>query len=116
MISIVFNFRVLFFFLFVSTGAYPIEAVEVMSKICRTCEMALDYKSVTMSLISFTQRVNRPEAVASAAVKIALDLNAPLIIVITDTGSTARYVAKYKPAIPVLTLTTQPQTARQCMV
>ena len=99
-----------------SLGSYPIEAVEVMSRICRTAEMALDYGALSLALLAYSKKTSRPEAVASAAVKISLDLNVPLLIVITETGATARYVAKYKPAVPVLTLTPNPKTARQCMV
>lgn len=97
-------------------GNYPVEAVEFMSRICKTSELAVDYNSFLMNMITYSPEVNRAEAVASAAVKISLDLESPLLIVITETGTTARFVAKYKPAVPVLTLTWDPQTARQCMI
>jgi pyruvate kinase len=44
------------------------------------------------------------------------DLYSPLIVCLTETGSSARFVAKYKPAVPVVTLTPDEQTARQCLV
>lgn len=46
-----------------------------------------------------------PEAVASSAVKTALDLHAKAIIVCSETGNTARLVCKYRPPMPVLVLT-----------
>ena len=39
------------------------------------------------------------EVVASSAVKTALDLGAALIIVCTETGNTARLIAKYTPNV-----------------
>ncbi|KAG2903261.1 hypothetical protein PC114_g12359 [Phytophthora cactorum] len=43
------------------------------------------------------------EAVASSAVKTAIDINAKMLVVLTETGNTARLVAKYRPEMPVLT-------------
>ena len=36
-----------------------------------------------------------------------------MLIVITDNGTAARYVSKYRPPMPVLAATTNPQVARQ---
>jgi len=44
------------------------------------------------------------ESVCSSAVKTASDVNASLIIVITETGLTARLIAKYRPKQPILAL------------
>lgn len=44
------------------------------------------------------------ESVCSSAVKTASDINAALIIVITENGLTARLVAKYRPKKPILAL------------
>jgi len=44
------------------------------------------------------------ESVCCSAVKTAQDINAMLIIVITENGSTARMVAKYRPKVPILAL------------
>jgi len=39
-----------------------------------------------------------------------------VIVCLSESGNSARYLAKYKPAMPVITLTPDEQTARQCMV
>jgi pyruvate kinase len=54
------------------------------------------------------------ESVASSAVKTALDVKAKFIIVLTETGNTARLIAKYRPSMPILTLTNNAYVARQC--
>jgi len=100
-----------------ANGDYPVEAVETMAKICRTAEAAIDYSSVFINMMQLTKTpLPRPEAITSSAVKAALDLVAPLILCLTETGSSARFLAKYKPSVPVLTATPVEQTARQCLV
>jgi pyruvate kinase len=42
-----------------------------------------------------------------------LDTNCPFIIVCTETGTTARLVSKYYPAVPIYALTRSPRVARQ---
>lgn len=60
--------------------------------------------------------MSRPEAIASSAVKIDINLHASLIVVLTESGASARFVAKYRPSIPVLAITTNETVFRQCLV
>jgi len=100
-----------------ASGDYPVEAVDIMSKICRSAEDAIDYTAFFLSMMHHTKRpLSRPEAITSSAVKAATDLDSPMIVCLTESGSSARYISKYKPSMPVLTLTPVEQTARQCMV
>ena len=46
------------------------------------------------------------ETLASSAVATTLTLQVDLIIVMSDSGKMARYVAKYKPSVPILAATT----------
>lgn len=43
-----------------------------------------------------------------------MDLNAKLIIVCTETGNSARLLAKYRPQARILVLTATNETARYC--
>lgn len=43
-----------------------------------------------------------------------MDLNAKLIIVCTETGNSARMLAKYRPQARILVLTATQETARYC--
>lgn len=45
--------------------------------------------------------------------KTAIDMGARMLVVLTESGRTARQVAKYRPAVPILVLTSSPQTTRQ---
>ena len=46
------------------------------------------------------------------AVKTAFDVGATMIVVLTETGTTPRLIAKYRPSMPILALTAIPETAR----
>ena len=53
------------------------------------------------------------EAMTSSTVKTAIDINAKMIVVLTESGNTARLVSKFRPSMPVLVLTAVDQTAHQ---
>merc|ERR1712194_298745 len=44
----------------------------------------------------------------------AIDINSNCIIVCSESGTTARFIAKYRPGMPVYVLTTSATAARQC--
>eukprot|EP01083_Nonionella_stella_P093115 260811_1 len=102
-------------------GAFPCEAVKVMANICRTSESALDHRTLFLNMLSRakadgdSQRL-RTDAVTSSAVKTAIDLNAALIFALTDSGRTASSVSKYRPPVPIITVTPNELTARQSLV
>jgi pyruvate kinase len=97
-------------------GDYPIEAVQIMAEICRESESNIDYLATFNSLrANITANVSITEAIASSAVKTAFDLKAALLIVLSESGGTARLVAKYRPKCPVLCMTASDQAARQLL-
>lgn len=112
-----------------AAGAYPIQAVQVMTKICREAEASIDYYSLFKAIMKRTPLPMTPlESLASSAVRTAHKVQASLIVVLTRGGATARLVAKYRPTVPILTvvvpvLTTDNLTwqcsseapARQCL-
>eukprot|EP00271_Cylindrocystis_brebissonii_P020289 TRINITY_DN6658_c0_g1_i1.p1 TRINITY_DN6658_c0_g1~~TRINITY_DN6658_c0_g1_i1.p1 ORF type:complete len:523 (-),score=80.36 TRINITY_DN6658_c0_g1_i1:752-2320(-) len=88
-----------------AAGSYPIEAVTVMNLICREAEASLDYGSLFKSIMKQAPLPMSPlESLASSAVRTSQKVRATLIIVLTRGGSTAKLVAKYRPAIPVLSV------------
>jgi len=103
-----------------ANGSYPVECVKMMTKICIEAESALDHRNIYLNIrlseVNKEQRQSVPETIASSAVKSAWDLNASLIICLSDSGSTVRYVSKYRPHTPVLCITSSPKTSRQILV
>lgn len=97
-----------------ASGQYPLEAVTIMAKICVEAEGCVNYPSVFRSI---TQNSEKPlsleEAICLSAVSSASEVMAGLIVVITETGKTARLVAKYKPFQPILALCMSASVIRQ---
>jgi pyruvate kinase len=76
-----------------------------MQNICKEAEESLDYEKVFEHLYESTPRpLNLKEVIASSAVKIAYELKAKLIVVFSETGATTRYLSKYKPIMPVISI------------
>ena len=75
-------------------GKYPVRAVQMMAHVCREAEMCINYSSVYLAVRGSTMEevgaMNTPEAIASSAVKTAMDMNAKMLIVLTESGNTAR--------------------------
>ncbi|KAL5993360.1 hypothetical protein ACLOJK_014284 [Asimina triloba] len=88
-----------------AAGAYPDLAVKIMARICVEAESSLDYRAIFKEMIRSTPLPMSPlESLASSAVRVANKSNAKLIVVLTRGGTTARLVAKYRPAVPVLSV------------
>jgi len=97
-------------------GKWPVECVKMMAEICRTAEAALDYQAEYQRLTkaSFGAKTNKvQEAVSAAAVKTALDTNASMLMALTQSGATARAIARLKPQQRIVALTPSDATARK---
>jgi pyruvate kinase len=94
-----------------AVGEYPVEAVTTMRQICAEAESYL--KSIPPDptlLVGFVEAAT--EAVVEAAALVAQRLNAPLIVVATDSGRTALALSNRRPAATVLAVTRTEQVAR----
>ncbi|RWW15117.1 hypothetical protein GW17_00021061 [Ensete ventricosum] len=88
-----------------AAGAYPELAVQTMAKICMEAESYLDYGAVFKGILATAPVPMSPiESLASSAVRTANSAKASLILVLTRGGSTAKLVAKYRPAMPILSV------------
>merc|ERR1712084_38849 len=101
-------------------GKFPIEAVSIMRRICEEAEQVTDYESLYLGLRMGTlQKFNKMDAVesvCSSAVKATIDAGCPLIVVLTETGHTARAIAKYRPKAPILAICASETSIRQLSV
>ncbi|XP_010257721.1 PREDICTED: pyruvate kinase, cytosolic isozyme [Nelumbo nucifera] len=88
-----------------AAGAYPELAVQTMAKICIEAECSLDYGGVFKRIMAAAPVPMSPlESLASSAVRTANSAKAALILVLTRGGTTAKMVAKYRPAMPILSV------------
>ncbi len=93
-------------------GAYPEEAVRMMSRIIERAERSPAYQSLP-SPVAAGESQSVPEAVAEAAGSAARELGAAAIAVFTQSGGTARVVAKFRPITPVYAFTPMESVRRR---
>ncbi|WP_028023548.1 pyruvate kinase PykF [Enterovibrio calviensis] len=91
-------------------GKYPIEAVTIMAQIAKRTDSVL--KAELGSRLD-SARLRITEAVCKGAVDTAEKLGAPLIVVATEAGKSARSVRKYFPTANIIAVTTNEKTAAQ---
>lgn len=98
-------------------GAFPIEAVRVMAKVCLEAESCIDYPALFKAIYGAVPRpVSVQEAVCCAAVETAEDIKASVIVALTETGLTAHLIAKYRPFQKILALSASESTLRHLQV
>lgn len=91
-----------------SIGSYPVQAVEMMSRIAAKTEQAIDYGHILEERGKWRHR-GPADAIGYAACKIAADINARAIITLTRSGYTARLIARYRPQAPIIALSPSEQ-------
>ncbi|AZL85804.1 pyruvate kinase PykF [Aliivibrio salmonicida] len=91
-------------------GKYPIEAVTIMATICARTDAVL--KAELSSRLD-SPRLRITEAVCKGAVDTAEKLSAPVIVVATEAGKSARSIRKYFPTARIIAVTTNTKTAAQ---
>jgi pyruvate kinase len=91
-----------------SIGKYPIESVEFMHKIIFSTEInalkKLNYLNLRHNFQSHTNNIS--DSIAVSTVLLASNINAKAIITATKWDFTARKIAKNRPNIPIIALTT----------
>lgn len=84
-----------------ASGKYPVEAVKMMDKICVATEQLMKKRARP----EYNFHHNVVDSISESTCKIAEELNAHGIVVLTDSGRTARLVSRYKPDAPILAIT-----------
>jgi pyruvate kinase len=95
-------------------GKYPNEVVQYMARICLEAQSAVN-EYVFFNSIKKLQPIpmSVEEAVCSSAVNSVYETKAKVMVVLSNTGRSARLVAKYRPNCPIVCVTTRLQTCRQ---
>jgi pyruvate kinase len=83
-------------------GSYPVESVATMRRIAREAE-ATPQRAVPPP--PAVGSLDVAATVCKAAVQVAGDLRAQAIVAFTESGATARFVARFRPKVPILGLT-----------
>ena len=96
-----------------AAGSYPEEAVKTMRNIAVSAEAAQDYKKLLSDRTKLVQ-TSLVNAIGVSVAHTALNLNVKAIVAATESGSTARTIAKYRPKSDIIAVTPKGSTARQC--
>lgn len=95
-----------------AAGAWPEESVSMMDRIAIAVENDPGYKA----RLHFTETFPDPttaDALSEAAKEIAETISASAIICFTNSGASARRIARDRPSVPMLVLTPNEATARR---
>ena len=93
-----------------SVGEFPIEAVRTMSRIVRHVE---EYDPRRMAAIEWQPRT-RGGIIAKAAAEVAERAGAKFLVAFTQSGDSARRLARYRGTVPVLAFT--PEDKVRCQL
>ena len=95
-----------------AVGRHPVEAVRTMDRIAREVEArGYDYTRFLMEASGPAPSVAR--AISRAACQSAMELGLAAILCSTQSGATARMVARFRPRAPIIAATPNPRVARQ---
>lgn len=95
-----------------AVGRYPLETVKVMISIVKEAEEDFDYRS----FFDFHSKLvyhDVPSALTLAAVKTAYSSSAKAIFAFTNSGSTARLIARLRPSMPIIAMTSNERSYHQ---
>jgi len=95
-----------------AAGEYPIEAVAVMNNVAMSVESDQTYREV----IESSRKANRKtvaDGIVAAAREIAETTNIKAICCFSQSGTTASLVARERPRVPIIALTSVEGTARR---
>jgi pyruvate kinase len=98
-----------------ATGAYPVLAVVAMSRIIAEIERhpPARERRAQLTVRPREGKVSTEEAIAAATVAAVRMIDAPLVIVFTKSGFSARIVSSHRPEVPFVALTDVERTYQQ---
>ncbi|WP_099911802.1 pyruvate kinase [Puniceibacterium antarcticum] len=95
-----------------AAGAYPVEAVETMHNVAMEVESDPTYRQV-IDASRAAKRTSIADGIVAAAREIAETTDIKAIVCFTQKGTTAQLVARERPRVPILALTSSLNTARR---
>lgn len=94
-----------------AAGRYPVESVRMMARICIKADISFSPKHEKIADAGMI-----PESVGDSVFDIVNDINADAIISHTASGFTPSLISRYKPKVPIITVTADDKVYRQLSV
>ena len=95
-----------------AAGKHPVEAVRTMDAIALRTESDINYDK-RMRTELWESRLSIAAATAHAACTTAMDIGADAVITVSQSGTTARLVSRFRPATPVIACLLNERVQRQ---
>ena len=95
-----------------AAGKYPVEAVKMMNVIALKTEPAIDREAMFRRQ-SELKEVTITDAISQSVSNVANNLDVSAIITPTESGHSARMVAKYRPKVPIIAITFSEEVMRR---
>jgi pyruvate kinase len=99
-----------------AAGQYPVEAVAIMDRIIRRVQVDPIYFPGLHTAATVVAEQSASDAISAAAAQIAHTIGAAAILSYTTSGATALRMARERPDVPILALTSNLRTARRLAV
>lgn len=91
-----------------AAGKYPVQAIKTMATIAEQTESCIHYKK---RFINQDFKINNiADSISNTAVKASMDLNCSAILVVTDSGASARMISRFRPICPIIAITAHERT------
>lgn len=98
-----------------ASGIYPIDTVEIMSKIIEDAEANLSLFDLS-DCSTYVGKKDVTESIAHSVLEVSGILSAKGIVTTTMTGLTARKISHYRPVCPIIAITPNELTARSLVL
>mmetsp|Transcript_25267 Transcript_25267/g.47777 ORF Transcript_25267/g.47777 Transcript_25267/m.47777 type:complete len:580 (+) Transcript_25267:93-1832(+) len=88
-------------------GDHAALSVRTVLSICKEAEKVFPYDEHFRKVMDVTEAggtMTQAEALASSAVRAAMKVEASMLVVFTESGTTARQLSKYRPRMPILSV------------
>src|SRR5699024_7516958 len=95
-----------------AAGEFPVESVRTMSRIAKKTESALDHMTLLRDR-SESVEMTITDAISQSVTHTAANLGVSGIITPTQSGHSARMVAKYRPEAPIVAITFSEHVSRR---
>lgn len=93
-----------------ASGLYPVEAASMQTTIARTMEEYLSYEKFSNFAFENSDK-SRSDAIANSVANTANLVNAKLIFCFSETGNSAKRIAKSRPKCPIIMVTFKRESA-----
>ncbi len=94
-----------------ASGKHPIKSVQMMARIISEAEAPMASPDRPLE-----KKIPLPEAVSRAACRLASQMDAQAIVTSTLSGGSALRLSKYRPIIPIIAFTPNPQIKRRMLL